>query len=337
MRIGTLGYRTKTGLGYQVLSYVKHLPISKVLVIDLSGFNGMPLTDWYPNSKTVQGYPSREDLVDFLQDLDVVFLAETPLNYELYSLARKMGVKTATVHNYEFFDHFVNPHYPHPDMLISPSMWNYDVIDSFAKEHGVKHIYLHHPVDREEFKFKLRNTAFTMHIAGKPAAYDRNGTEDYLYAVPNGLVITQNDHFAQLLRSKFRHSRILTNIEEAHQMYEYGDILVLPRRYGGNCLPLNEALSCGLPVIMPDISPNNHLLPEHWLVPAKVINTFTPRTKIDIYAVDQTALAEKIEWFRTCDIAKESQLANEIAESISWETLRPKYMEALSSLVGVAV
>lgn len=337
VRIGTIGYRTRTGLGYQVLSYTKHLPIEKVMVVDLSLHNGLPLTDWYPGAQTVKGYPRKEDIDRFLDGLDVVLLAETPLNYELYSMARDRGIKTACVHNYEFFDYFVHPEYAKPDMLISPSMWHYEDVDNYAKANGIKHQYIHHPVDREQFQFRLRHTKKTLHIAGKPAAYDRNGTELYLQAEPEGRVVTQSDNQAWHIRRRYRHTRVFTNVEDNNYMYSLGDIMVLPRRYGGNCLPLNEALSTGMPVIMPDISPNNHLLPKEWLVPATVTDSFTPRTKIDIYSVDANALREKIEWFKTCDIQAESRKANEIAERISWAALKPKFMEALESLVEARV
>jgi hypothetical protein len=332
LKIGTIGYRTRTGLGYQVLSYTKHLPIEKVLVVDLSGYNGMPLTDWYQGAQTVKGYPTPRDIERFLEGLDVVLLAETPLNYDLYTMAREGGVKTVCVHNYEFFDHFIHPEYALPDMLISPSMWHYDVIDAFARERRVKHRYIHHPVDRKEFPYRQRATRKPIHIAGKPATHDRNGTWDYLRAVPDGTVITQNEDFAHQLRKRYPRSRILTNIEDPNTMYSFGDFLVFPRRYGGNCLPLNEALSTGMPVLMPDISPNNHLLPKEWLVPATVTDTFSPRTVVEVYSVDPHALRERIEWFKTCDIVAESQKANEIADTISWETLGPKFMEALESI-----
>jgi hypothetical protein len=33
---------------------------------------------------------------------------------------------------------------------------------------------------------------------------------------------------------------------------------------------MNEALLCGLPVITPECSPNDQILPVAWLVPAKL-------------------------------------------------------------------
>lgn len=332
MKIGTLGYRTRTGLGYQVLSYTKHLPITKVLAIDLSAHNNLSLTDWYPDSQTVKGYPQTKDLTQLLADIDVVLLAETPLNYELYSLARKRGIKTAVVANWEFWDYYLHPEYPKPDLIIMPSTWRLEEAQEFGKKWGVKVIQIHHPVDREVFKFRLRDTKKFFHIAGNPAVYDRNGTQVFLQAHPRGIVCVQNDRYAQDMRMRHPQARVYSGIEDPTMMYQMGDILVLPRRYGGNCLPLNEALSSGIPVIMPDISPNNDFLPKEWLVPAKLDGFFVPRAKVDLYSIDPIQLEQKMEWFRRGDMIAQSKLANEIANSISWETLKPKYLEALGGL-----
>lgn len=334
MKIGTLGYRTKTGLGYQVLSYVKHLPIEKVMVVNLNPHNGLPLTDWYESAQTVIGYPRPHDISAFLEGLDAVLLAETPLNYDLYAMARARGIKTAVVANWEFWDYYLKPDLPLPDLLIMPSMWRLDEAQQFALSRGIKCIQLHHPVDRDEFPFKLRTTKKFLHIAGNPAIHDRNGTFDYLRACPDGKLVTQNERFGTLIRNRYRQSKVYINVEDPNYMYQMGDILVFPRRYGGNCLPLNEALSTGMPVIMPDISPNNHLLPPEWLVPANKEGTFSPRTIVDLYRVDHEALAQRLDWFRACDIEAESRRADAIAETISWQKLGPMYLKALEEFLS---
>lgn len=333
MKLGIIARADQTGLGYQTRAYYKHLKPAKTMVVDISSLNGnKQYPEWYPDGMFVNGFPNRSDIGQFLRDLDVVLTAESPYNYELYSLARKQGIKTAVVYNYEFFDWFKYPEYPLPDLLIAPSMWNYNVVDLFAKKWGVQHTYIHHPVDREEFKYRLRVEPTFMHIAGKPAAYDRNGTFDYLEAHPTGRVITQSAELSNRIRRQYRYCRVIENVTEPRHLYELGNVLVFPRRYGGNCLPLNEALSCGMPVIMPDISPNNVLLPHEWLVPAQVIEHFEPRTLIDIYKVDIQALSDKIEWFKNCDMIAESRRANEIADSISWDTLRQMIIDRLEAL-----
>lgn len=333
MRIGTLAYDTPTGLGYQVKSYIKHLPINKIMVSDLTIYNGMQKMGWYDNAFHVHGYPTDEQIDEFLNDVDVMLFAETPLNYNFYKIARIKGVKTAVVINWEFFDHIVKPELPLPDLIIMPSVWHYKDAQEYCYEKGVKLTQIHHPVDLDEIIYRKRTTNSVMHIAGKPATHDRNGTLDFLNAMPDGTVITQSEDFAKNLRRQFRYSSIYTGINNQAEIYSYGDIMVLPRKYGGNCLPLNEALASGMPVIMPDIEPNNNLLPKEWLVPAVKVDSFTPRTQIDIYNVDTSDLRNKIHELQSMNIAELSEKAYSIANSISWATLKDKYIAELKDLL----
>lgn len=333
MKLGLFAFASPTGLGYQSRDYYRHLNPSKVIVADISGLNGMPIhLGWYENAHIIRGYPKNHEVDQILNDIDAILFAETPLNYYIYERAKEKGVKTITVINPEFFDNFVRPETPLPDLIILPSVWLEKDIRAYAEPKGTKVIQLHHPVDRDEFPFTQRTGTRTFHIAGKPATMDRNGTSDYLYAVPDGTVTTQDEDYANRLRKGFRFSRIHTSIAEAKQLYSMGDILVLPRRYGGNCLPLNEALSSGLPVIMPDISPNNHLLPKAWLARAKAKDYFEPRGRIDVYSCNIDSLQERIAYVQM-NIEEESKRANEIAESISWRVMLPKWEEAIRSIL----
>ena len=326
MKLGLIARSDKTGLAYQTESYYKHLEPEKVLHIDLQPINGRQ-SDYslYPNANIVQGFPSARVLERFLSGLDAVLTAETPYNYELYAIARRMGVRTFNVINPEFYDHIVNPHYQMPDVIILPSVWLIDEIKNHAESKGVKVVQLHHPVDRDVFKFRLRTTKTHFHLAGNPAAYDRNGTLTYLSAFVDGRVTIQGDSELQRM---YRLAKFRSNIDDPRELYS-ADVMVLPRKYGGNCLPLNEALSCGLPVIMPDISPNNHLLPKEWLVSAYTREYFTPRTRIDIYEVDPNILRAKT--FEILeDIETHSKTADKIAETISWGSLKEQWIKVLS-------
>ncbi len=333
MRLGLIAIASETGLGYQTRDYYKHLDPHKTILIDISNLNGTKQHyEWYENAHLIKGIPDEAQIRSLLQDIDVLLTAETVYNLELYRIAREMGVKTVCVENPEFYDHIKYPQYEMPDLIILPSVWLQKEITHHAKSRGCKTVQIHHPVDRTQFPFRLRRTNKPIHIAGKPATNDRNGTWDYLRQLPDGTVITQSNDMAHNIRRRYRNARCIQNIENPQQLYEYGDFLVFPRRYGGNCLPLNEALSSGMPVLMPDISPNNYMLPKEWLVPASVVDTITPRTDIAVYSCDPDSLRDKIEWFKNCDMAVESEKANKIADTISWTTLKPQYERVLNAL-----
>lgn len=333
-RLGLLARADMTGLGIQTKSYYDWLKPDKTVIIDISKLNGTKQHyEWYNNALAIEGIPDNSQLDLILDDIDVLLTAETPYNLNLYRRARERGVKTICVENPEFVDYELYPQYELPDLVILPSIWLEDKIRAMAEPRGTKVVQLHHPVDRLAYPYRNRTSARFMHVAGRPAANDRNGTYDFLDACPDGIVTTQNDDLAWQLRKRYRHSNVYTNITDPKLLYQLGDIMVLPRRYGGNCLPLNEALSSGMPVIMPDISPNNHLLPKEWLVPAHKDGYFTPRFDVDIYRVTPQDLADKLDWFRSCDMEAESEKANAIAESISWTTLFSKWRSAIESVL----
>jgi len=114
MRIGLLAYSSDTGLGYQTREFYKHFPCAKVLIADLSKYNGMPLDhSWCTTEhKICDGFPSDGDCEWLVTDVDLVFVCETPLNYSLFTMASIRGVKTVQQFNYEFFDYFENPYSP---------------------------------------------------------------------------------------------------------------------------------------------------------------------------------------------------------------------------------
>lgn len=359
MRLGLVARADNTGLGNQTWEFYRHMKPAKTMVVDIGHLNGnKQFPERYPhNAVFIKGFPNQGDIRSFLEGLDVVFFAESPYNHAFYSIAREMGVKTATQYNYEFFDWFKYPELPNPDMLIAPSRWHYGEVDKWAKDHNVKHVYLHCPVDRQKLPFKPRTQAKRfLHLAGKAAAYDRNGTETVIDAskfigsdveivvhfqgeqgLGHQATNTIADYLHRLERNgnKEKIKLVQKDYDNYEDIYGEYDVLLLPRRYGGNCLPLNEALSSGMIVFMPDIEPNNHWLPPHWLLPAQKIGQFEPRAIVDIYGVNPKDLAERIDWFANNSagvIEMESRVADALAKQIDWEVMREMYIKELSLL-----
>jgi glycosyltransferase involved in cell wall biosynthesis len=125
-------------------------------------------------------------------------------------------------------------------------------------------------------------------------------------------------------------------VSHYNEIYEKGSVLVLPRKYGGNCLPMNEALAAGMPVVMTKLSPQIDFLPNRWLVPAHETNIeFVPRVKIEVYQADPVELMFRMRWFKSlssADMGQQSQMASDLAETISWSVMKPKYEEVFKAL-----
>ena len=358
MKLGLIARADNSGLGVQTHEFYKNMAPAKTMVVDISKMNGNKIyPERYPDGIFIRGIPTENDIRSFLQGLDVVFIAESAYNPAFYNIAREMGVKTAVQYNYEFLDWIINPDYPRPDMLIAPSKWHYIDVERWCGVYNVQHVYLHCPVNQELLKPKLIDEARTfLHVAGRSAAHDRNGTltvigaSKYLESDANIIIHFQGEQgLAHQATNSITDYMIYADnhgnadklifqqidFDNYAEVYEQGDVLLLPRRYGGNCLPMNEALAIGMPVIATNIEPNNKFLPAHWLIDATVKGSFTPRTHIEIYEARPDTLAQKIDWFYglgSIDMSVENAKAKELGDSIGWQVMKKKYEEVLGGL-----
>lgn len=342
MRLGLIARADSRGLGVQTKAFHDHLHPTKTMVVNPSSAKPLALhRDWYPGATWVDGFPTSEDFVSFLEDLDVVYTAELPYDYSLFTLAAERGIRTLLHVNPEFCDKLADPTLPDPTLYLAPTTWLWDRLPDPKK-------LLPFPVDTE--KFRPAPPAHTatrfLHVVGRPAIYDRNGTGDFLLALEN--VRSEIEVFIRCQQPGYVHSLICTydihlpdnvnlrfngkNQENYWDLYGDQDVLVMPRRFAGMSLPMQEACAAGLPVIAPDISPNNDWLSPEWLVPARRTGSFTARTEVDVYTVDHIALAAMIDRMATDSgfYQRAARAALSIADQRSWKTLLPEYLSVLS-------
>lgn len=332
-KVGLICRCDKSGVGQgQTLRLARLLKPDKLMIINSTRFNNnQQFPNWYSgyDSVTIDGFPNDLQVRGFLSGLDVAISAETFYHNNFTAIARAMNVKTILIANPEFCDWF-KPQFqgiPLPDRVIVPSYWRLREMKKWFNAE-----YLPTPIFEDEFKearkVNLRRKGKTKYlfINGKTAVHDRNGLE-CLYAaleVSKGkFTITIK---AQHEIPKHPDPRItydFSDPEKQAELYKGFDALVLPRRYGGQALNMTEALQSALPVIMPDIDPNNKVLPREWLVPAYKKGEFMTRTLVDIYNVEPGYLAHKLDSF---DISKDTkQKAYGIGNQYDAERLRPKY------------
>lgn len=341
MKLGMICRMDDTGLGNQTRDLAYMLKPDKILLIDSTSFNkNKQHPEWYENFNVhiIKGFPTNLDCSRFLNGLTHMLTAETVYNLKMYNSARLKRVKTFNQTNWEFCDSIKNRNLPRPDVWLMPSYWHLDDMRALYPSTT----YLPPPIFLNNFK-KARNTNLDrkgprrfVHIIGKQAIHDRNGTLDLIDSLKHTdgdfeLVIRSQNEVPDLL-PLLKDNRIkiqISNVEDQQELYNDFDAMILPRRYGGLCLPMNEALACGLPVIMTDINPNSEVLPKEWLVPASVIGNFMARTSIDIYKSDVMALGKKLEIFADMgkkELNSHKTKALDIAmNNYSHEVLRDKY------------
>jgi len=330
-----------SGLQSQTYNLTRMLKPDRILHINSTPFNGREQhTEMYDgfNGFSTLGFPDNRSVRRFLTGLTHVLTAETFYGFEMIRLANQNGIKTFNQYNYEFCDHLRQP-LPMPTMWLAPSHWNTE--DMKSRFENVE--YLPPPIFTNDFKlaregnFSKSGTRKFVHIVGKQAENDRNGTEDLLRA----LEFCQSD-FELVIRSQLPlpyeiNDRRITfdygNKTDQNELYSGYDAMIMPRRYGGLCLPMNEALCSGLPVIMTDVSPNNRILPEAWLCQAKVKMKFMTRTMIDCHMSDLQDLARRIDEFAIMPIEKLNAAKAQAFEigynEFDSDVLKPKYEELM--------
>jgi hypothetical protein len=308
MRIGIITRSDNTGLGNQTKELVDMLKPIKILLIDSTPFNQNPQhPEWYKDYDCIRstGFPSLQQIKLFLNQVDVVISCETFYDQNFVRYAQRKGVKTILQYNYELFGNLAAPNLPVPDVLLSPSVWH---IEHVKKLFGNQSKVIHLPPPTNPLTFSgAKETNLSkdhnriLHIAGKKAAKDRNGTNTVL----DMLKYSKAD-YELVIRSQ---SEIETNVKDSRLTIEIGnpdnredmyagfDAMVLPRRYAGLCLPMNEALMSALPVFMTNVSPNDHVLPKEWLVKSTSLGTFRTKVRIELFDADLKELALSIDTY----------------------------------------
>lgn len=343
MKIGLLAFTTKTGLGIQTQNFYRHMQPHKTLVVDLSKFNNMPTNHaMMPDAMVVKGIPDCAAMDWLSDDVDIIFVCETPLNYCLFEKAKAKGVPTVLQYNYEFLDYLNQPKLAPPTVLAAPTIWHKKDVERL----GIAPV-LDLPVPSEVSDIvsrEINECRTIIHVAGRQAIHDRNGTKIFLqaalkcgnkfkYKIYVQSVDAETDRM-MLDVQKQVDLEIVYDIENYVDMYKDGDVLVIPRRYGGLCLPMQEALAAGIPVIMPDVEPNYQRLPKDWLVKADRTRSFMTRTQIDIFEADPNHVAFKMCQFADNEFMRWSNKeALDIGKGLKWETLKAYYQTVFEQIL----
>ena len=337
MRLGLIGRADRTGLGIETAEFVRHFPDTLVLVVEIPTNEAQNGSYYELNLENtpkhiLSGLPLTEaTLRAFLAQIDVLFTIETPYNPETYKIAREMGVKTVLRVNFEWLDDFSD----NPDLFLAPSLWRFDEYPSPSE-------FLPYPIATDRVPFKLRKKAKTfVHLAGNmKAGYDRNGTEAFLKAIP--LVKSQEARF--IIRSQVPidcfDPRVKVVVKDELNYWDNwkgeGDVLVLPRRYAGQSLPLNEAMASGLAIMASDMSPQNEFLPTDLLIPIETTKTVMIKKSVECAEILPEVIAKKIDEFAGRDISSYSKASGHIAKHWSWDALKPKYLKIFKQLYANA-
>jgi len=347
MKIGLIARMDDTGLGNQCLELAKMLNPSKVFLVDSSSWNEGKFTthpEWYKNYNTQLGNPEgwiqEHEIVEFLNDLDVVISCELFYSDNVVPFARDAGIKTILQFNYEFLHHMEPRHLP--DVLLSPSFWYLEEVKELYGNH-CEVVHLPPPTEHTQFD-KVRQNNLSkkhrrlLHVVGKAATQDRNGTNTVIemlkYAESDFEIVFKVQTGSNFICNDPRARIEYSNVVNRTDLYDGFDALILPRRFAGLCLPMNEALLSGLPVIMTNISPNDKVLPKEWLIRSTQIKTFNTRRTITAYSGSPVELAQKIDSYMAMeDNSSLKESAYKIGyNQFSQESLKQNYLNLFEYL-----
>lgn len=328
MRLGLWGARAdRGGLAAQTREFHRHLQPDRTHVVLLAERGrGQQDPAWYPDATTSSDDIGPKMADRFLDGLDAVWCAETPYRSDFFDRARRAGVRSYLHANPELWKVDFAP----PDVVLAPTSWRLDLLPD--------PVVLPFPIARDRLPFRQRSEARTFVHVAAPAMADRNGTRLVMAALP-------------FVRSEIRllilgypgtlPSRVgRVTVERVDETADYwrawpddGDVLLLPRRYAGQSLPMNEALSLGMPVVSLDVAPQNDWLPPETLVPG---TRRSPRRMaggpVMVHDADPRTLARVIDRLATDpELVRQCSDAADIhAEAMSWDTLLPVYRRLLA-------
>ncbi len=336
MQVGLIARADDRGLGHMTWEFHRHLAPARTLVVrepgaEARGFH--PHLDRYPDATVVRfdgGLLPEAEVRDWLQGLDVLYSAETFYDWHLVDWAELAGVATVLHVMPEFHHH----HVPPTTAVWAPTPWRLQHLPAYTRLVPV-------PVATDRFPMAAPARAEqlrVLHTAGHRAAADRNGTTQLLQALrrtrqPMAVRLTTQD--AALPRGALPRTIALQAEVGGRagywELYADADVLVLPRRYGGLCLPVQEAMAAGLAVVLPDTSPN-----DWWpalLTPGRDRgNITTAAGHLPLFAADPQQLGAQLDQLATePDLLATLQHASLAwAQAHSWAELAELYRAELA-------
>ena len=334
MRIGTVNYATEQGLGILVKSFFDAGILTDIFVVEHGSRKNQ---NWYPNAPKGR-LRSRADKLkaqELCKKMDVMFFFETPFDWSLIPFCKEHGVKTILMPMYECMPREL-PY--EPDLIINPSHLDQDYYPEGT------HIPI--PVTME-WNQRLVANKF-VHNAGHFGLKGRNGTLELLQAVehikkPIELVIRSQSGMDEMLNhvpSVANDPRV--TIQQGsipyEELWKEGDVFVFPEKFNGLSLPLQEARAAGMLVMAADRFPMNNWLPRQPLIPVEGYqkSAISGRcNEFDEAILNPIKIAETIDAWHGGNIRTYSDSGKEWAKTMSWEALKPQYMEAIECVLSM--
>jgi hypothetical protein len=338
-RVGIIVRANEKGLGTQSRAAWQNYPFDASLLVLDGNRRALEYPEWYRGTQQVRYDPvlhqfsglDRDITDQFLDEVDVVFSVETLYDWGLAPRARWKGVKTVVQGNPELYGHATDTLRPHPDRWTWPTTW---MIDKLPPGPVVP---VPVPTDCWATAADLDEPLTIVHVGGHKANGDRNGTDLFIESL--SLLNSHNPIRARLYSQEGQQinlPRLPVNVDvevykdgvyDRWAMYEEAHILVMPRRYGGLCLPVQEAMTAGLGVIMTDTPPNPTTWPIRGIPAGRGRMIQTPGGNIMTAVANARLTAHAVLRYAERRDSLETLMegSRKWAAEHTWEKLKPMY------------
>jgi glycosyltransferase involved in cell wall biosynthesis len=320
MRLGIIAQPYNSGLGNIAWGFAENFDC-KCLLYSCKPFTAFP--DRFPDHRFVNNI-TKDDIDWLLTDIDALLTIESPYEWSVYKQAKDRGIRTFLAVMGEWLANRRELEYV--DTFICPSVETKVPGKRFDVPCEV-------PVDLKKFKQKVRNKVRTfLHNSGHGGIYNRNSTPELLRAIP---MVKSDVRFvinSQIPLEEIKDHRItykFGNVENYWNLYNDEDVWIMPARYGYAYLGIQEAMACGMGIMITNRPPFDGYLSGEFLINGHASensgNFFGGREKISTF--NPKGLAEEIDRVAKLDLTPISERSLELAHEWSWEVWKPKYEE----------
>lgn len=353
MRLGLWGARADGG-GLAALTYevCRHLHPDKTFIVDMKERGRGPChPERYQWGEVTVNRGHNNDIPEekvrrFADGLDVVYAAETSYREDTFDIFRRAGVRTVLHAMPELW----RPKDSQPDAVWAPTSWMVDELIKVGRlPPSVRVVPV--PVPTDTFTAVPERAGEVtrgclLHLSA-PAFHDRNGTELCNRALHQLTEAVKVIYSGGSVPPQFPVNRGGRRVEtdilpgstyDRRDAYPAGcGALLLPRRYGGLCLPMQEAAALGWPIVTLDLPPQ-----QEWVHPDLLVEpTLGDQVKMvngwfHVYQCNPRRLADAVDRLvRDRDLwaaARQASLVH--AASISWDVWASRYRQLLEEVAA---
>lgn len=341
VRVGLIARGEDRGLGIQTWEFARAMAPERTLLVDMGEYaRGFGIHhDRYPDALVVRfdrGTLPEGQIREWLAGLDVVFTAETFYDWRICRWADEAGAATVCQLNPEFLRP-LGEYAAVPTRWWAPTSWQLAELPAGTRVVPV-------PVADDRFPFAAPERdpdapLRVLHSVGHRAHSDRNGTGVLLSSLNNmraPMRLTLAGQDSRMPTTRTRPNIALEvrtgGVADYWRLYEDQDALVIPRRYGGLCLPVQEAMAAGLAVVMTDAEPQASTWPVTTVRSRLGPVIRLPGGRLRPANAEPRHLAAALETFARDPEALAAAQARSLewAEAHRWSVMRPLYEAELA-------